>query len=397
MATVLFVAAAVSGCAGVDSGGAAGLQRPAALVRVSPAQARAISVSSIYTATARSRHSVSLSPQVDGQVAKIFVQAGDSVRPGTPLMEISPERQQASVNSFASAIDSAKQDLASAQETLHSLESQRAGKLSNLKLAAEYKESYAQLRAQGAVSTMDLEQRQNAYEAAKADLDSIDAQIRSQNAVIKRILRQIQQSEHNLRQQQVQLQYYTIKAPFAGVVGDIPVRLGSYVNTSTVLTTVTENRPLEIYVEVPVERTHELRIGQLVELLDPKDEVIGVSHVFFIAPSVSADSQTVLAKATFDNSKGELRADQVVKARVIWSTQPGVTVPTEAVTHQSGQDFLFLAEGNGQATVARQVPVKLGDIQGATYQVLKGIKPGDRVIVSGVQNLADKMPVTVAQ
>jgi multidrug efflux pump subunit AcrA (membrane-fusion protein) len=60
-----------------------------------------------------------------------------------------------------------------------------------------------------------------------------------------------QQALSNIKQQQVQLQYYTIKAPFIGTVGNIPVKVGDFVNTSTQLTRITQNKPLEVYISIP--------------------------------------------------------------------------------------------------------------------------------------------------
>ena len=247
---------------------------------------------------------------------------------------------------------------------------------------------------------MDYDQRINSFDAAKADLDATEAQIDAQQAAVEKMSQQVSQSGESLKEQQVQLQYYTIKAPFDAVVGEIPVKLGNYVNTSTVLTTVTQNNPLEIYVELPVERSHAVKVNTDIQLLDQQGVLIGNSKIFFIAPNVSPDSQTILVKSLYQNNNEHLRADQLVKARVVWSKHIGVTVPTEAVSHQSGEDFMFITEKDASkdgTSIARQVPVKLGDIENSRYQVLKGIAPGDTMIVSGIQNLADKTPVTVSQ
>ncbi|MGH9551732.1 MAG: efflux RND transporter periplasmic adaptor subunit, partial [Terriglobales bacterium] len=127
------------------------------------------------------------------------------------------------------------------------------------------------------------------------------------------------------------------------------------------------------------------------------DRTIGSGHVFFIAPNVSPESQTVLLKASYDNSANKLRADQLLKARVIWEKKPGLTVPTEAVVHQAGEDFIFLAQNAKTGLTAKQVPVHLGDIEGSSYQVVSGVKPGDKVIVYGVQNLSDNAPISITQ
>ena len=68
-------------------------------------------------------------------------------------------------------------------------------------------------------------------------------------------------------------------------------------------------------------------------------------------------------------------------------------IPVTAVSRVSGQYFAFVAEPKDKGLVARQRPVRLGPILGNDYVVLDGIKPGDRLIVSGAQNLVDGMPV----
>ncbi|HEY9774065.1 MAG TPA: efflux RND transporter periplasmic adaptor subunit [Planktothrix sp.] len=387
----------LTGCSSVSSKSADGGGPPAMSVKVQPAQLTTITESTTFSATVKSRQSVMLSPQVEGTVRKIFVTAGDEVKVGTPIMEISPEKERASVESFKDGIDSASKDLASAREGLKSLQSQRVGKVSNVELALSFRDRYKSLAESGAVSKMDSEQRNNAYDAAKADLEALDAQIKAQQESINKYDRQVEQARALLKQEQATLGYYIIKAPFAGVVGDVPVKVGTFVNTQTQLTSVTQNKPLEVYVEVPVEKVHDVRLHAPIELMDSDNNVLGVSHVMFIAPNVSIDSQTVLVKAQYDNADGELKADETVRAKVIWNKRPGILIPTEAVSHQSGEDFLFLADNTGSKQTAHQINVTLGDIEGSAYQVLQGVKPGDPVIVSGIQNLADKFPITVSQ
>jgi multidrug efflux pump subunit AcrA (membrane-fusion protein) len=64
-------------------------------------------------------------------------------------------------------------------------------------------------------------------------------------------------------------------------------------------------------------------------------------------------------------------------------------VPTYAVAHISGQDFVFTAQNSGKGLVARQKAVALGEIYNNSYLVKSGLHSGDRIVVSGVQNLTD--------
>ncbi len=84
---------------------------------------------------------------------------------------------------------------------------------------------------------------------------------------------------------------------------------------------------------------------------------------------------------------------QYVRARIIWSNEPGLVVPLVAVNRIGGQYFVFVAEEGEQGAVARQRPVTLGEVVGEDYVVRSGLKPGERVIVSNLQKIGDGAPV----
>jgi len=145
-----------------------------------------------------------------------------------------------------------------------------------------------------------------------------------------------------------------------------------------------------------VERTKDLRLGLPVELLDAGGEVAARTQITFLSPEVNADTQTILAKAAVDNRGGRLRTAQVSRARVTWARHEGPVVPVLAVTRISGQYFAFVAEHDGKHLVAHQRLIHVGELIGNDYTVLDGVKPGDRLIVSGAQALSDGMAVTEA-
>jgi multidrug efflux pump subunit AcrA (membrane-fusion protein) len=350
--------------------------------------------SSEYSAVLKSRRSISLYPQIDGHITKIFVTSGDTVAKNQPLLEVDPLKQQASVSSFDEALHSAKADLDTARETLKSQQATRASRISNLNYAQRQVSRYTSLEQAGAVATQDLDQWVNQGKMAEADLQNIDSLIKAQTATILKLERTIKQAKANLNVEQEQLNYYKIKSPLEGMVGDIPVKLGDYVTPTTKLTTVTQNKPLEAYVSVPTERGTQLNLGMNIELIDGQAKRLEGGKVFFIAPNVDEGSQSILIKAAIPNGQGQLRADQLVRARVIWNKKTGVLVPTSAVSHAGGQDFVFIAQADRpENLLARQIPVKLGDIQGNSYQVLSGVKAGDRIVTSGIQNLADGVAI----
>jgi RND family efflux transporter MFP subunit len=228
------------------------------------------------------------------------------------------------------------------------------------------------LHAGGAVARAQLDEAEAAHKSAEAQLNAIQSQI---------------------RQDQVQLQYYRVTAPNAGIVGDIAVRQGDLVTPSTVITTIDQGDGLEAYISVPLEQGVALRPGLTVELLDADGEVIASNPVTFIAPRADDATQSVLVKATLRQAPPFIRVMQYVRARIVWSTDPGLVVPLVAVNRIGGQHFVFVAEQGEGGAVARQRPVTLGEVIGEDYVVRNGLKPGERVIVSNLQKIGDGSPV----
>ena len=206
------------------------------------------------------------------------------------------------------------------------------------------------------------------------------------------------ESAVNLRKtQEEQLAYYTIRAPFDGIVGDVPVHVGDFVapmnNPVSVLTTVDENKDLEAYIYVPTERAAQVRNGLDVELIDNSGKVLEKTKIDFLSQQVDSTLQGILVKAPVHSTLEMLRTAQMIKARVIWSTTPMAVVPVLAVTRQGGQSFVFVAQQQNGRFVAHQMPVVLGESVGNNYSILSGLKAGDRVIVSSTQFLVNDMPV----
>jgi len=324
---------------------------PAMPVKVMEARDVPVDDASEYVATLKSRDSAVIMPQVEGQITQIFVHSGDRVGTGNPLIEIDPLKQQA---------------------TVKSQEDSRAAQQANLNLAKQQYQRTEALAAAGVVSKQDLDQAKATLDAAQAQMDSLNAQV---------------------REQEVQLHYYRVMAPRTGIVGDIPVRVGDRVTTTTQLTTVDQPGSLEVYVYVPVERSTQLKMNLPVQVLDSSGKILANSRVSFISPQVDTTTQTVLVKARIANGNDALRQSQFIRARVVWGTHNSPEVPMLAVSRLAGQYFAFVAEPQGGGYVAKQRPLTVGLTVGNDFEVREGIRPGDKVIVSGTQFLMDGAPV----
>lgn len=304
-----------------------------------------------YVATVKSRRSASIQPQVDGALTHILVKSGDHVRAGQVLMTIDPLKQQATVDQQRSTEQQKKAIFDYNQQEV----ARQRG-----------------LYEGGVTSKQNYDYAVQAFENSKADWDSAKA---------ARIT------------QERQLSYYNLTAPFAGIVGDIPVHVGDYVSPQTLLTTVDENAELEAYIYIPTERAADIRMGLPVQIVTSSGEPIEKTKINFVSQQVDNALQGVLVKAPIHASLDRFRNAQLVKARVVWSTAPAPTVPVLAVTRIGGQPFVYVVASSDKGSIAKQRAVVLGDTLGNDYAVTGGLQRGDKVIVSGTQFLIDGAPV----
>ncbi len=339
--------------AACGNGKAAKVDAPQAMpVKVQTAKAEKIDDTTEYVATLKSRDSAVVMPQVEGIITQIYVHSGERVGDGAPIMQIDPAKQQATLNSEDHA---------------------RAAQLAQLKWAQQNYERVEGLAIAGVVSRQDLDQARATLDAAQAQLHSLEAQV---------------------NEQQVQLHYYRVVAPRAGIVGDVPVRVGDRVVTTTTLTTVDRPGSLEAYIYVPIEKSAQLKLNLPVQIVDDAGNLLASSCVTFLSPQVDTATQTVLVKATIANANDKLRTAQVIRARVVWGSQQKPVVPVVAVSRIGGLYFAFVAEPDQKGGyVVHQRPLQVGQIVGNDYVILDGVKPGDKVVVSGTQFLVDGIPV----
>ncbi|WP_050757126.1 efflux RND transporter periplasmic adaptor subunit [Cyanobium sp. PCC 7001] len=315
---------------------------------------------------------VALRPEVDGQVVKILARQGQQVQAGQPILVLDNVQEAAALDASRAE---ARKDVVNA-------------------------ERYIFLNQQGAVSTKD----RDFY------------------------VTQAIQSRDQARAKAADLGYKYVRAPIAGVIGDLDsVKLGDYVRKGQAITGIVDNSVLWTLMDVPATQAGRVELGQPVQLLSQGDPpVSGTGRVVFISPyfGVSGSStapNTVLVKAEFPNLGGRLKTGQYVRNRIITGSTRQLSLPVQAVMMQAQQPFVYRIEPLStvlpKIRASRQIPdaqrtkleslppatpivvqtaVKLGTLEGNRYPVLSGLSSGDRVVVSNTALLRNGMPVRIA-
>ena len=435
---------------------AAGAGKPQGIpVKLATVETVSVQETSPFNGSLEAPRGVEIKPELEGRISEILVKDGERVQQGQVLIRLDSEEAEATRMQAKANLDTTRarlaeleagsrpEEIALAQARLNQAEA----RLANAKAGASPEEiaqaqaqveaakaeedlaksrvsRYQQLSQQGAISqdvlegyikeersaTAQLQQAERRLEGLRkgrsSDIDQLTAAAEQERQSLRQLKNgarkeeiaqarsQVTEAAAQVRSSEVKLQNTKIVAPITGIIGNIPAKVGDFVSKVDTLTTLIQNQSLEINLSIPLERGPELRLGQRVEGTDNQGNVLGTGRISFISPQVSTTSQSLLAKAVFDNSEGQLRDGQFIRAKLIWNTRPGILIPTTAISRVAGETFVFVAEGQAPSKlIARQKPVKLGEIQGNKYRVLEGLKQGEKIVVSGLLNLTDGAPI----
>ena len=412
----------VSGCSSEEAQGP-GAQ--AVQVKLQTLETGTLIDSSRYVGTLEARGRVNLAPRIDGRILKIFVKQGDRVNQGQPIIELEPTQQQEDVNAATQAVNVQQAAVAQAEAELKTAEADQAAAAAEVERArADVKDlesevKLAQINIErsdflvkgGARAQQDLDDKTRdlatniarlqarreslnasieSLEAAKKQVDQALANVDSQKAGVKQAEAQLGSISQNLA-------FNTINAPISGFVGSLnQKKVGDFVNIGELMTTITDNEIFYLNIGIPTEYRSQLKLDLPVKIIkeDGTDGVTG--KITFISPVADQSTQSILTKVEFEND-GSLRDREYVQVKVIWQEQPGVLVPTRAVSTLGGQRFVFVAtpgESKEAELVVKQQPIDVGPIQGQEFQVISGVKEGDRIAVSRILDLKDGTPIT---
>ena len=385
-----------------------------------------VTTSSEFLGRLEATERVNLAPRVDGRITNIAVQEGDRVTKGQVIAQLQQTREQAEVDAAVSQVNIIQADLVNAQSQVKAAQAEVA------QAEAEVAQARADLRRQqadvslaetnierarflvgeGAESKQYLDDRTQALDSASARRDALQQAVnasekaliaaregvRAAMANVDREKASLNQAIANVGVASENLGYNSVTAPIDGIVGNIVPKEGDYLEAGNQITTITSNDNLTVNIAVPIEEANRLEIGLPVEITNSIDGEPIVGTITFISPTTTQES--ILVKASVAN-EGQLQDDQAVLANIIWSEQPGILVPTTAISRIAGENFIFVArqsEGEGETNlVAEQRLVKLGNIQGQEYQVISGLQPGDRIVTNGIINLTDGVPIAEEQ
>src|SRR5579863_1473584 len=360
---------------------------PAPVVEVAPVQQKDVPIYGEWIGTLAGQVNANVKAQVTGYLLSQNYKEGSYVKKGELLFEIDPRP-------FQAALDQAKGQLAQAQAQLGQYEAQLATAQANEVKSQLDVEKYGPLAKADAVSKQDLD---NAVQTNLAN----QAQEQAAKAAISAAKAQIQANQAAVETATINLDFTRIVSPIDGIVGIAQAQVGDLVSTNSgVLTTVSTLDPIKDYFSVSEQEYLSLRkqfSGSNAEhwklqlILADGTTFSHPGEFYFADRQVNQNTGAIQLAARFANPGNVLRPGQYGKVRAIVRVQRNAfVIPQAAVNEQQGTHLVYVVGTDGKVAVRS---VQVGERTGTMWVIQDGLKPGERVIVEGQQNLKPGMPV----
>ena len=331
-----------------------GKDQPPVPVTVVPVASQDVPVYLTALGTVQARNTVTVRPQVGGQLMKLNFQEGQEVKKGDVIAEIDPRTIQ---SQYDQAVAKLKQDQALSATAKNNLDRSQ-------NLVSKGGQQY--------VSKQDLDNLQNSLDQAVATANADQAAIRAA---------------------QVQLGFTKVIAPIDGLAGIRSVDAGNIVTTTDAIVTLTELHPIYVMFYLPEKNLDLVRSSTQttgtpldaleVTALDRVDaHAVATGHLDVIDNTIDTTTGTFRLRSLFDNEKVQLWPGQFVNVQLkVRTVKDGLVVPAQAVQRGPDGDYVYLVQGDN--TVKMQTVETSSEVGDSHVLIGKGLKLGDKVVTEG--------------
>jgi RND family efflux transporter MFP subunit len=398
-AFILVAAALVTaGCTRTTS--AAG-SPPLPQVEVAPVKQADVPIYHEWIGTLDGLVNAAIKAEVTGYLLSQDYKEGSFVRKGQLLFQIDPRPFDAALAQAQGQLAQAKGQLAQAKAQLTQAQAQLAQSVANQERTQLDADKYTPLEKQHAVTRQELDNAVKNNLAAKAQVDASKAAVETAQAQIEASSAAVEAAQAAVEAAKVNTGFTHLTSPIDGIAGLALVQVGNLVNPSSgVITTVSTLDPIRAYFTVGEQEYLTLTRGGMNDLAKLQLELIladGTTYpqkgkFFFADRQVDQNTGSIQLTGLFPNPGNRLRPGQYGKVRAAVGTNASaLLIPQRAVTElQGGHQVAVLDDKN---TVSIQ-QVKVGDQVGTMWVVSEGLKPGERVIAEGAQNVKPGMQVS---
>jgi RND family efflux transporter MFP subunit len=344
--------------------------------------------------------------EVSGYLIKQAYTEGSFVKAGELLFQIDPRPFQAALDAAEGQLAQARGLLAQTQAQLTQANAQVSVSEANQRRTQLDVDRYTPLAEQQAITQQDLDNATQNNLAAKAQLQAAKAQVDTARAQIVAANAAVQSAQAAVETAKINLGFTQVTSPIDGIPGIAQLQVGALVSPgSGVITTVSTVDPIKVYFTASEQEylaytrrfpTAEKRqaANRLLEL----DLILGdgtayplKGKFYFADRQVDVRTGAIRLAGLFPNPGNSLRPGQYGRVRTSTLTQQGaLLVPQQAVIDLQGSYQVAVVESNDKVRIQN---VTLGETVGTQWIIRDGLKPGERVVVEGLQKVRPGMQV----
>lgn len=325
-------------------------------------QSQKVSFYDTYPGTVVALNEVELHSQVSGFITGIFFTEGSQVVKGAKLYEIDRRKYQAAFEQTKANVDIAE---------------------SNLQKAQRDADRYSKLNEQNAIA-------KQTFDDATTNLQNAKMQLLSAKAA-----RTNAETDFN---------YSIIKAPFSGTIGLSLVKTGAFINPGqTLLNTISSDDPIAVDFIInekslpsfiALKKTEGSKADSTFRIIMPDNsEYVSSGQLSVIDRAVDHQTGTIKVRLIFPNHEKSLRTGMNCKVKVLSGNSGSQTViPYKAVIEQMGEYFVYAID----SMKVKQIKIEPGSNLGEYIVVKKGLNPGDKIVLDGLQKVHNGSLVQVS-
>lgn len=353
----------LSACGGGQNAGGAG-QMPPQQYPTEVLDTTTVTLVKTYPAIIKGQEDIEIRPRVDGFIDKIHIDEGSVVRKGQILFSInSPQSVQ--------ALESAKASVVNAEALLATAELN----VTRMRPLAEKK----------IISQVQLDTYENQYKSAQASVNTANA---------------------TLAQAQAAIGWASVTSPVDGIVGTIPFRQGSLVNSANVLTTIANTGNVFAYFSLNEKELMDVmrnypgaNQAEKIKNMPPVTLTLADGSVYSetgrietISGVVNTTTGSANFRAEFPNKNGELRSGTSGKVSLPRRVSGVFEIPQKATFSQQDKVLVYKVQGDSVLQAIISVDAMPG---GQNYAVTGGLEKGDRIVTDGVATLTNGKKIKV--
>ncbi len=355
-------------------------------VSTAPTIERNLSSSLELTGTLEGQEEVIVSSEIDGKISEMYIDLGSYIKKGDKLFSLD-ERE------FSWRVDQAQAILKSAEVALgqagspsgtndqHPNVRDAYAALEKAKLDFERTEKLFQ---DGVISRQEYDRTRSLYDQTRARWEVSIAQVEAYRT-------NITQASASLHLAQKQLEDAVIYAPISGSIKERLVSAGEYVKKGQPVARIIQTNPLRLRTNVPEQYIQKVKAGETIGFqVDSLADKTFQGTINRFSPALDKSSRSLTIEATIANPNLQLKPGMFARTKLSFdTTKTALMVPEKAVITTVGLKKIYvLVDGKSQSR-----EVSLGQKDGDLIEVLTGVKPGEIVITSSLDKLADGSPV----